>query len=536
MKKIAKSWQSDALDDLRAAMNRGHRASLLQLPPGLGKTLVAIRFFRALKLKYRQLIIAVPSQNWNHRDPWKDELDAAKIRIMDPEADPDSVRSGTAVIITHRQLMAVLEGRGQRLPQRWIAERYRTLIVVDEYHGARRLKESLAKAFWSDDESIVPVRMRRMRGSPPKYPLWLFLSATPYNPVRLDYDIDSRKHDSAPDEESVEDEAKVLRDEVRQTVGALAWIDRRSGAREKLDEYLKRLFSRLCGGTVTAFLRVPAVSIIPRSSAALHPLPPRPISLKIPRVDSGSCIDALWKIHTSLASLGRIRHRVSTAERMFLGGVRAAVGKKGLYGHTYSESTMTAMRALRRIANVEGAEVKLASITELVERLWCANAEKIVIFCVHRAVASGVAKHLRSSLRLARGVVTDASQEYGSKLETHCNGFNDATKLPGVLVTTDKLAESIGLHKACSALIHYELPWSPLRVVQRFGRLWRIKTRHQKRPSRAPQVFHVIHPGSIEEEVLHRLERRWGHLSALGLDYLPIEYGLGKRVPKVSWR
>lgn len=196
--------------------------------------------------------------------------------------------------------------------------------------------------------------------------------------------------------------------------------------------------------------------------------------------------------------------------------------------------TMTAMRALRRIANVEGAAMKLASITELVERLWCAeNNEKIVIFCVHRAVASGVAKRLRSSLRLARGVVTDASQEYGSKLETHCNGFNDETKLPGVLVTTDKLAaKSIGLHKACSALIHYELPWSPLRVVQRFGRLWRIKTRHQKRPSRAPQVFHIIHPGSIEEEILHRLERRWGHLSALGLDYLPIEYGLGKRVPK----
>lgn len=60
----------------------------------------------------------------------------------------------------------------------------------------------------------------------------------------------------------------------KQTVGALAWIDRRSGVREKLDEYLKRLFSRLCGGADTAFLRVPAVSIIPRSSVALHPLPP----------------------------------------------------------------------------------------------------------------------------------------------------------------------------------------------------------------------------------------------------------------------
>jgi hypothetical protein len=42
-----------------------------------------------------------------------------------------------------------------------------------------------------------------------------------------------------------------------------------------------------------------------------------------------------------------------------------------------------------------------------------------------------------------------------------------------------------------------------------------------------------VHPGSIEEEVLHRLRRRWSYLDTLGLGSVPCDLGLGQRVPKV---
>lgn len=45
---------------------------------------------------------------------------------------------------------------------------------------------------------------------------------------------------------------------------------------------------------------------------------------------------------------------------------------------------------------------------------------------------------------------------------------------PDVLVVTDKLSEGIDLHRYCRHLIHYELDPSPIRTVQRNGRLRRV--------------------------------------------------------------
>lgn len=51
--------------------------------------------------------------------------------------------------------------------------------------------------------------------------------------------------------------------------------------------------------------------------------------------------------------------------------------------------------------------------------------------------------------------------------------FNSAFG-PDVLVTTDKLSEGVDLHRSCRYLMHYELNPSPIRTVQRRGRLRRI--------------------------------------------------------------
>jgi hypothetical protein len=45
---------------------------------------------------------------------------------------------------------------------------------------------------------------------------------------------------------------------------------------------------------------------------------------------------------------------------------------------------------------------------------------------------------------------------------------------PDVLVTTDRLSEGVDLHRCCRHLIHYELDPSPLRTLQRNGRVRRV--------------------------------------------------------------
>ncbi len=48
-----------------------------------------------------------------------------------------------------------------------------------------------------------------------------------------------------------------------------------------------------------------------------------------------------------------------------------------------------------------------------------------------------------------------------------------------VLITTDVLAEGINLHRS-NALINYDLPWNPTRIMQRVGRINRVGTEHDE--------------------------------------------------------
>jgi len=88
--------------------------------------------------------------------------------------------------------------------------------------------------------------------------------------------------------------------------------------------------------------------------------------------------------------------------------------------------------------------------------------------------------------------------------------FNAEDSKMRILIATDALSESIDLHQRCKFVIHYELPWSPLRLLQRIGRLTRIKKSASGKISfnRGVCVAHVIIPGSVEEERINRLVRR----------------------------
>lgn len=48
-----------------------------------------------------------------------------------------------------------------------------------------------------------------------------------------------------------------------------------------------------------------------------------------------------------------------------------------------------------------------------------------------------------------------------------------------VLITTDVLAEGINLHRA-NALVNYDLPWNPTRIMQRVGRINRVGTEYEE--------------------------------------------------------
>lgn len=71
-----------------------------------------------------------------------------------------------------------------------------------------------------------------------------------------------------------------------------------------------------------------------------------------------------------------------------------------------------------------------------------------------------------------------------------------------LLLATDAAGEGLNLHHRCRLVINVELPWNPLRLEQRVGRVDRLGQ------TRRVHAVHLFHRGTIEDTVLAHLERR----------------------------
>ena len=78
---------------------------------------------------------------------------------------------------------------------------------------------------------------------------------------------------------------------------------------------------------------------------------------------------------------------------------------------------------------------------------------------------------------------------------------------PDVLVTTDRLSEGVDLHRFCRFLIHHELDPSPVRTVQRNGRLRRVNS-WAARTNNPIEVSYPALAGTRDENAVRIMERR----------------------------
>jgi hypothetical protein len=71
-----------------------------------------------------------------------------------------------------------------------------------------------------------------------------------------------------------------------------------------------------------------------------------------------------------------------------------------------------------------------------------------------------------------------------------------------LLLATDAGAEGLNLHHTCRLVINLELPWNPMRLEQRIGRVDRIGQ------TRAVHAFHLVAADTAEMPILTRLQSR----------------------------
>lgn len=141
---------------------------------------------------------------------------------------------------------------------------------------------------------------------------------------------------------------------------------------------------------------------------------------------------------------------------------------------------LSKLKYLRDLWDSVNVDPKLDTFINTLENDRKLLGNKKIIFTESKETADYLEKNLQQ-LYGKRVVAYSGSSSAALKIDIE-ESFNPKYAEEGndrydVLITTDVLAEGINLHRS-NALINYDLPWNPTRIMQRVGRINRVGTEH----------------------------------------------------------
>lgn len=173
------------------------------------------------------------------------------------------------------------------------------------------------------------------------------------------------------------------------------------------------------------------------------------------------------------------------------------------------------------VAALREGDSKYERVREVLSDYFRANPDaKVVLFSYFRPTLHYLQERLAAdgiTGRLLMGGMQGDKQEMIA-------AFRDA---PGerILLSSEVAAEGVDL-QFCWVLINYDLPWNPMKVEQRIGRLDRLG-----QASPIIQIWNLGHQNSIDERIILRLHNRLGIFEqALG----NLEAILGNEIQKLT--
>jgi superfamily II DNA or RNA helicase len=138
--------------------------------------------------------------------------------------------------------------------------------------------------------------------------------------------------------------------------------------------------------------------------------------------------------------------------------------------------------------SASGCEGKLRCLHRLLRRV----REPVIVFTEYRDTL----QHVRTQ------VAPHAAVVHGGLSREQRRAALGAFPSTGVLLATDAAGEGLNLQQHCRFVINLELPWNPMRLEQRVGRVDRIGQKQRV------HVCHLISAGTGEASLLDRLSSR----------------------------
>ncbi len=106
--------------------------------------------------------------------------------------------------------------------------------------------------------------------------------------------------------------------------------------------------------------------------------------------------------------------------------------------------------------------------------------------------------------------------------------FADSDGEVDVLICTDSASEGLNLQE-CGALINYDLPWNPMRVEQRIGRIDRIGQQYDE-----VIILNYSYEDTVESDIYDRLDDRIGMFEYVVGNMQPILSSVGSKIRQAT--
>lgn len=124
--------------------------------------------------------------------------------------------------------------------------------------------------------------------------------------------------------------------------------------------------------------------------------------------------------------------------------------------------------------------------------------EKVLIFTEYRATQEYVRQFLEQRYGQGSVFLIHGSQDYRER-ELAIRNFEAKGRF---LISTEAGGEGLNLHRECHVIVNYDLPWNPMRLVQRVGRLYRYGQKERV------IVFNLLAPDTFDAKIVSMMYDR----------------------------
>ena len=435
--------------------------TLLADDVGLGKTISAGLVVSELMSRGRisKVLVVCPKLLMPQ---WKEELETkfnipAVIATGKDLATTNPPEEGGVVITTYHSARAYLEE---------IRQIGFEMLILDEAHKLRNLygvnqPPLVAKAFRQVLEDHVFKYVLMLTATPIQNRLWDIYSL-------IDLLTIARGHEN-PFGTPRKFESRFIEDNATEA---------RRLKPEKREEFRSIVYSYM--------------SRVRRDDANLH-FPDRVVQLhKVEPSDGERAL--IETIAAPIQKLNRLS-QISILQALISSPQALAVQLRGMAERRTVPASLA--REVEEVAKGVGLTAKMRGLGALADKLRAEDEEhwRMVVFTTRRETQASIESFLEER-NIACGLINGESGKRNQ--ETIANFKTDPPEIH-VIVSTEAGSEGVNLQVA-NVIVNYDLPWNPMVVEQRIGRIQRLASAHA-----SVCVFNIILKGTFEEYIVGRL-------------------------------